>query len=104
MRQKHYQETFTPKGYLEIYKLFTDGTQEVVLNDHNVITSGLGVTMSRLFAEEAPGARVVDDFRVGFMQFGLSGNKAPFSSMGSGIGTLGKSLTAAQYGLSLIHI
>ena len=104
MRQKHYQETFTPKGYLEIYKLFTDGTQEVVLNDHNVITSGLGVTMSRLFAEEAPGARVVDDFRVGFMQFGLSGNKAPFSSMGSGIGTLGKSLTAAQYGDTVLDI
>jgi hypothetical protein len=104
MRQKHYQETFTPKGYLEIYKLFPDGTQEVVLNDHNVITSGLGVTMSRLFSEESPGTRVVDDYRIGYLQLGLSGDNEPFTSMGSGIGALGASLTASQYGSTTLDV
>jgi len=104
MRRKHYNETFTPKGYLEIYKLFSDGTQETVLNDHNVITSGLGVTMSRLFSEESPGVRNVNDFRVGYLQLGMSGDNAPFSAQASGLGALGLSLTNAQYGSTTVDI
>ena len=38
-----YNENIDASGHLEIYKIYADGTEEQVFNDHNVITSGMGV-------------------------------------------------------------
>ena len=98
MVTKTYSDSFTPRGFLEIYKLFSDGSQEVVLNDHNVVVSGMGVTMSRMLATAAITSESLEDFQFKYIQLGLSGDNQPYLGMGSGLGRVGKSLTAAQYG------
>ena len=37
-------------GHLQIYKIYKDGTEEKVFDDHNLITSGMGLGLSMLFA------------------------------------------------------
>ena len=37
-------------GHLQIFKIYKDGTEEKVYDDHNVITSGMGVGLAMLFA------------------------------------------------------
>jgi len=43
-------EVLDVSGHLQIIKIYKDGTEEKVFDDHNVITSGMGVGLAMLFA------------------------------------------------------
>jgi len=57
------------KGYLEVYKLFKDGSKELHYSDHNVICSGMGLTLSNAFA--AKPEVDVSSFQANWMQLGV---------------------------------
>jgi len=65
-------EKFKPKGHLEIVKVFEDGTEEVHFSEENVITSGMGVGLSHLFA--GSGGGTISDFQILNFQVGTGGN------------------------------
>ena len=52
----------TPTGHLQIFKLYENGEEEIVFDDHNVITSGMGVGFSHLFA--ASGGTSITDYQI----------------------------------------
>ena len=37
------------KGHLTISKVYRNGTEEVVFDDHNIIVSGMGVALAHMF-------------------------------------------------------
>jgi len=47
MSNKQYME---PTGHLQIFKVYEDGKEELYFDDANIITSGMGVGFSHLFA------------------------------------------------------
>lgn len=55
-------------GHLQIFKVYKDGSEEKVYDDHNVITSGMGVGLAMLFAGQ--GDSTVEDFQIRFFQVG----------------------------------
>ena len=65
-------EKFKPKGHLEIIKIYDDGHEEVHFSESNVITSGLGVGLSHLFA--GSGGGTISDFQILNFQVGTGGN------------------------------
>ena len=65
-------ENIDVSGHLEIYKVYEDGTQEQVFNDHNVITSGMGVGLGLLYA--GSGADDITNFQIRYFQLGVSGD------------------------------
>jgi len=81
-----------PRGFLEIYKIYDDGTEELHFSENNVITSGLGVGLAHLFA--ASGGKVVSDFQVINFQVGASGRD---SNYGTSSYALTGPLSKAQY-------
>ena len=38
------------KGHLTISKIYSNGSEEIVFDDHNIIVSGMGVALAHLFA------------------------------------------------------
>mgnify|MGYP003146104189 CR=1 FL=1 len=54
-------------GHLQIIKVYKDGTEEKVYDDHNVITSGMGVGLSMLFAGQGTS---IADFQIRYFQAG----------------------------------
>ena len=54
-------------GHLQIIKVYKDGTEEKVYDDHNVITSGMGVGLSMLFAGQGSS---IADFQIRYFQVG----------------------------------
>lgn len=98
------------KGHLKISKLFSNGSEEVIFDDHNVIVSGMGVALAHLFA--LSGSDSVLDYQVDRFQVGVSGGaanevyqtnslSAPLSSLSEYIGTAGAGdvLTASAHQL-----
>lgn len=69
---------FTPTGHLEIYKVYPDGSREQVWDDHNVITSGMGVGLSHLFS--ASGSETIDGFQITHFQVGVSGDTEDYGA------------------------
>jgi len=61
-------------GHLEIWKVFPGGREEKVFDDHNVITSGMGVGLAMLFA--GSGADTIADYQIKWFQLGVSGDYA----------------------------
>ena len=59
-------------GELEIFKIYDDGREELHYKDSNVIVSGLGVGLSRLFSGE--GSDIVEDYQLLRYQLGVSGS------------------------------
>ena len=55
-------KSLNPIGHLQIYKLFEDGDEELVFEENNVITSGMGVGFSHLFA--ASGGTSITDYQI----------------------------------------
>jgi len=92
MATKSLIESINPKGHLEIIKTYTDGTTEKVLDDHNVITIGLGITLAELFGTDNT-TRPITDFTIGYAQLGGSG-----VTMTSSVTNLKTPLTLAEYG------
>tara|TARA_R110000824_G_scaffold388900_2_gene584665 strand:+ start:515 stop:1102 length:588 start_codon:yes stop_codon:yes gene_type:complete len=84
-------------GHLEIFKIFSDGTEEQVFDDHNVITSGMGVGLAMLFAGQ--GSSTVEDFQIRYFQVGSG---APTSYDYTQIGLGGYQKTVAEYGNNVV--
>lgn len=63
---------FNPVGNLEIWKVYKDGTREIHWDDHNVITSGMGVGLSYLFS--LSGSNTISDFQIAYFQAGTGGD------------------------------
>ena len=57
------------KGYLEIYKAYPDGETTCVYADHNVICSGMGVTLAELF--NASAGSTIADYKIDLFQVGV---------------------------------
>lgn len=66
------QDKFTPKGNIEIWKVYPDGSKELHWNDHNVITSGMGVGLAHLYA--VSGSTSIVDYQILNYQVGTSGD------------------------------
>jgi len=66
------QDKFTPKGNIEIWKVYSDGSKELHWNDHNVITSGMGVGLAHLYA--VSGSTSIVDYQILNYQVGTSGD------------------------------
>ena len=59
-------------GHLQIVKVYSDGTEEVAFDDHNVITSGMGAGLGLLYA--GSGAADITNFQVRYFQLGVAGD------------------------------
>ena len=55
-------KALNPVGYLQIFKLFENGEEELVFEENNVITSGMGVGFSHLFS--ASGGLTITDYQI----------------------------------------
>jgi hypothetical protein len=85
-------EALSPKGHIEIFKVFPNGQRELYFSDHNEITNGMGIALSNMFA--ASSTSDIERYQVGYFQVGSGTASTPFSSTVA----LGNALTAAQYG------
>jgi len=88
-----------PTGHLVVSKSYEDGTEEVVFDESNVITSGMGVGFSHLFA--ASGSSNITDYQVLNFAVGSGGDPNDY-----GVSTfkLQNALTTAQYGSGALTI
>ena len=82
------------RGWLEVIKIDTNGDEEIVFSDKNVICSGMGATMSNMYA--ATGLNV-SSYQLNMVQLGVCGTDALQVSTN---GLMGSSLGAAHYGSS----
>ena len=94
MASKTLLESLNPKGHLEIIKKYSDAHEETVLDDHNVITVGMGITLASLFSNTEALA-TADNYSIAYFQIGETSG-----SMVSGTSKLANPLEAAQYGNS----
>lgn len=92
MNSKSILETINPKGHLEIIKVYNDGTTELVLDDHNIITDGMGSTLASLFASEDT-TTSFDNYTLAYFQIGETSG-----TMNSTRTALVNPLEEAQYG------
>tara|TARA_R110000803_G_scaffold66437_1_gene127942 strand:- start:2537 stop:3145 length:609 start_codon:yes stop_codon:yes gene_type:complete len=68
---KKFTEELGITGHLTITKKFTDGQEEVVFDDHNIIVSGMGVGLAYMFA--GSGSNSIIDYQIDRFQLGISG-------------------------------
>jgi len=59
-------------GHLEIWKIYDDGSEEKAFDDHNVITSGMGVGLGLLYA--GSGSADITNFQIRYFQVGTRGD------------------------------
>ena len=84
-------------GHLQIVKVLKSGEEEILLDDSNIIVSGMGAGLSYLFAG-ALNTAPVTNFQIGKFQVGVSG--PPAGGVTSSIQELSGSLTSIdEYGL-----
>jgi len=65
-----------PTGHLQIFKRYEDGSEELHFDEQNIITSGMGVGLSHLFA--ASGASSVVDFQIRHFLVGSGGDYSDY--------------------------
>ena len=63
-----FDEMNSVKGFLEIYRVYKDGKEELAYSENNVITSGMGLTLAHAFAADQ--AADVSSFQANWMQVG----------------------------------
>ena len=68
---RNFTEELGINGHLTIIKKFTDGQEEVVFDDHNIIVSGMGVGLAYMF--NGSGSTTVLDYQIDRFQLGTSG-------------------------------
>jgi len=68
---KNFTEELGINGHLTIIKQYTDGQEEVVFDDHNIIVSGMGVGLTYMFT--GSGSNSVLDYQIDRFQVGVSG-------------------------------
>ena len=59
------------KGHLTISKVYRDGNEEIIFDDHNIIVSGMGVALAHMFA--LSGSNSILDYQIDRFQVGVSG-------------------------------
>jgi hypothetical protein len=91
---KNFTEELGINGHLTIIKQYTDGQEEVVFDDHNIIVSGMGVGLAYMFT--GSGSNSVLDYQVDRFQVGVSG--PPTGGETSAIFQLSGPCTEAEYG------
>ena len=91
MFSNSYLDSLTPVGHLVITKRYLDGREEVVLDDHNMITIGMGVNLALMFGNETVG-QTVDKHQFKYFQLG-TGTLTTSSTV-----ALTTPLTSGQYG------
>ena len=93
---KNFIEESGMTGHLTIIKRTKDGKEEILLDDHNVIVSGMGVGLSYMFT--GSGSNSVLDYQIDRFQVGVSG--PPTGGATSAIYELSSSLDSiAEYGV-----
>ena len=65
-------KALNPVGHLQIFKLFENGEEELVFEENNVITSGMGVGFSHLFS--ASGGLTITDYQILNFLIGSAGD------------------------------
>lgn len=99
-------ESLGINGHLEITKVYKDGSQEKIFDDHNIIVSGMGLSLAHLFG--LSGSNSILDYQIDRFQLGLSGGSAnevssttqlssPLSSLSEYVGTAGNILVTSGY-------
>jgi hypothetical protein len=92
---KNFTDELGITGHLQIIKKSTTGEEEVLLDDSNIIVSGMGVGLSYLFA--ASGSDTVIDYQIQKFQLGISG--PPAGGIVSSINELSGALSSIdEYG------
>jgi hypothetical protein len=61
-----------PTGHLQIFKKYEDGAEELFFDENNIITSGMGVGLSHLFA--VSGASSIVDYQIIHFLIGSGGD------------------------------
>jgi hypothetical protein len=94
------------KGHLTISKVYSNGSEEIVFDDHNIIVSGMGVALAHLFSLSESNS--ILDYQIDRFQLGVSGLTAyevsttnkltrPLSSISEYAGTAGNILVDKVY-------
>lgn len=91
---KNFIDELGINGHLTIIKLNKDGSEEVLLDDPNIIVSGMGVGLSYLFT--GSGSNNILDYQIDRFQIGVSG--PPAGGVVSSIFQLSGPLTQSEYG------
>ena len=91
---KNFAEDMGITGHLNIVRRWNDGQEEVLLDDSNIIVSGMGVGLSYLFT--GSGSDSVLDYQIDRFQVGVSG--PPQGGVTSGIYELSGELEQSEYG------
>jgi hypothetical protein len=91
---KNFAEDMGITGHLNIVRRWNDGQEEVLLDDSNIIVSGMGVGLSYLFT--GSGSDSVLDYQIDRFQVGVSG--PPEGGVTSGIYELSGQLDDDEYG------
>jgi len=92
---KNFTEELGINGHLTIIKKMSTGEEEILLDDSNIIVSGMGVGLSYLFT--ASGSNSILDYQIQKFQIGVSG--PPAGGVTSEINELSGSLTSIdEYG------
>ena len=98
MTSKSLLESLNPKGHLEIIKRHSNGLEETILADHNIITVGMGISLASLFSNTTTSA-TANNFNIAYFQIGNGS-----SVMASSVTKLGDPITEAEYGNSDLTI
>ena len=86
------KDIISPAGFLEITKVYPDGSEELVFDERNVITSGMAVGLSHLFS--ASGGTSIENFQILNFQAGVSGD---LTTYGPATFKLVSGISQAQY-------
>lgn len=66
-------ETLDVSGHLQIFKIHKDGSEEKVFDDHNLITSGMGLGLAALLSGQDNATTSVRDYQIRWFNLGTSG-------------------------------
>jgi hypothetical protein len=86
------QDIISPRGHLEIVKIWNTGQEEIVFSEKNTIVSGMGVGLALMFA--GSGSDTIKDYQIGRFQVGTSSH----TTYGASTYELASALTLGNYG------
>ena len=67
------KENLNITGHLTVSKVFKDGKEEIVFDDHNIIVSGMGVALANLLVATSGS---ILDYQIDRFQIGVGGNSS----------------------------